>query len=74
MTQNQTYRTFSNHTFTPSARTPFEVFTEADVDQIDPGKIVTDLDSKRFEIIEVRHVKDRLWRIVLLPLAEEVQA
>ena len=64
----QTYKTFSNHTFTASSAQPVEVFTESDLDYIDPGKTVTDLDGKRYTIGAIQLVSGRLFKITLLPL------
>jgi len=70
MKKQQTFRATSGHEIVPISLAPVEVFTESEMDYIDPGKIVTGTDSTRYKITEVRHIAGRLYKVVLLPLPE----
>ena len=62
-----TYRLPTGHEFRESPLNPVTIYTESDVDYVDPGKLATDSNGHRFQIIEVRHVGGRLYRVTMIP-------
>ena len=62
-----TFRLPSGHEFTESPITPTTIFTESEVDHVDPGKIITDSNGHKFLILEVRYVSGKLYRVVMIP-------
>lgn len=69
MTQ-QTYRSTSGHEIVPTGKRPIEIYSESEMDCIDPGKIVTATDDSSYFVAEVRHIAGRLYKVVLLPIKE----
>jgi len=62
------YRSNSGHEIVPTDKRPIEVFTESEMDNIDPGKVVRAIDGTCYTVTEVRHIQGRLYKVVLLPV------
>ncbi|WP_136515684.1 hypothetical protein [Geomonas edaphica] len=63
-----TYSTTSGCIITEASAHPVTLYTESEMDYVDPGKLVTDENGSRFKIAEVRYISGKLYRVTLLPL------
>lgn len=67
--EHSNYKLPSGHEFTVSPLAPIVVYTESEVDAVDPGKFATDSNGNRFLILKVQHVTGRLYRVEMIQQA-----
>lgn len=63
-----TYRNSGGHVIVPLPLNPIEVYTESDMDYINPGQIVKTESGNHFTVTEIRHITGRMYKVVLLPV------
>ncbi|MBJ6801140.1 hypothetical protein [Geomonas propionica] len=68
----QTYRNQSGCTFTSLSLNPIEIYTDSDMEGFYIGNTVTALNGERFTILDSKCVQGRTFRLLLLPVPQEV--
>ncbi|ACH40674.1 hypothetical protein Gbem_3682 [Citrifermentans bemidjiense Bem] len=68
-----TFETQSGLLFSALPIKPIEIFTSDHLDGVCVDNVVTDQSGQRFTILFSEHVNGRVYRLLLLPVAQEVQ-
>ncbi|QWV93866.1 hypothetical protein KP004_01335 [Geomonas oryzisoli] len=68
----ETYHSQSGHSFTSLPLAPVEIYTDSDMEGLYIGNTVTAVTGERFTILDSKNIHDRTYRLLLLPVAQEV--
>lgn len=67
---HRSYENSGGHLIIPAPYDPLTLYTESEMDCINPGQIVRADDGSKHTVIEIRHISGKLYRVVLFPVKE----